>query len=209
MADSQTYIIAGIGTDIGKTVVSAILAEALEASYWKPVQAGDLSFSDSMKIRAYCSEKVTVLPEKFRLNTPASPHLAARLDGINILPVHFDIPEVNGNLVIEGAGGLMVPLNDEGLLYIDVLKKWQLPVVLVSRHYLGSINHTLLSLELLRQSGLKVHALVFTGGANEASESVILQRFPVEKVIHIPLADEVNAKFVSEQADNIREKFQK
>lgn len=197
----NTFFIAGIGTDVGKTVVSAIISEALSATYWKPVQAGDLHFTDSMKVRAFCSENVTVLPERFLLNTPASPHLAAKLDQVSINKTDFVLPEVEGNLVIEGAGGLMVPLNDDGLLYIDLLKTWKIPAILVSRHYLGSINHTLLSLELLKQSGIVVHAIVFVGDRNEASESIILTKFPIEKVIHIPLVAEVNQDFVRSQSD--------
>jgi len=206
-ADKHSLVIAGIGTDIGKTVVSAIFAEALKAHYWKPVQAGDLSFSDSMKVRAYCSDEVHVLPERYLLNTAVSPHLSARLDGVVIDEHDFELPEVEGNLIIEGAGGLMVPLNDTGFLYIDLIKHWKLPVVLVSRHYLGSINHTLLSLEILKQSGIAVHTIVFIGAPNEASESVVLKRFPPERVIHIPLVDEVNAAFVREQAEKVASMF--
>lgn len=204
MFEYKTYCIAGIGTDVGKTVVSAILAETLSASYWKPVQAGDLHHSDSMKVRTYCSDKVTVLSERFLLNTPASPHLAAQIDGVHIQLTDFQIPVVDGNLIIETAGGLMVPLNEEGDLYIDLLKQWKLPVIIVSRHYLGSINHTLLSLEMLKQSGLEVEAIVFVGEKNEASESVILKRFPIEKVIHIPLTETVDSHFVSSQTEQVR-----
>lgn len=206
MPDPQhTFFVAGIGTDVGKTVVSAILAEALQATYWKPVQAGDLHWSDSLKVRSFCSGKVIVLPERYRLNTPASPHLAAQIDGISIEASDFEIPSVEGNLLIEGAGGLMVPLNSEGLLYIDVLKSWKIPAILVSRHYLGSINHTLLSLELLKNEGIELHALVFTGTPNEASESIILKRFPVSRVIRIPQAETVDAAFVRSEAQRVAE----
>lgn len=201
--NKKTYFIAGIGTDIGKTVASAVLAEALSATYWKPVQAGDLHHTDSMKVRSWCSEKVTVLPERFRLNTPASPHLSARLDGVSIQASDFTVPQTEGNLLIEGAGGLMVPLNDNGLLYIDLVKAWNFPVILVSRHYLGSINHTLLSLELLKQSGIEVHALVFTGTPNPESEAAIRERFPVKNSIHIPQAETLDADFIRAQAKRI------
>lgn len=160
-----------------------------------------------MKVRSFCSEKVTVIPEKFRLNTPASPHFAARIDHVSIHEDDFQIPKITGNLVIEGAGGLMVPLNDEGLLYIDLLKKWKIPVILVARHYLGSINHTLLSLELLKQSQLEVCALIFSGEPNKESEAAILKQFPVKNVFHIPFAEEVNAEFVAAQAALISEKL--
>jgi dethiobiotin synthetase len=202
--DHSACVIAGIGTDVGKTVVSAILAEAHGAAYWKPVQAGDLHQTDSMRVRSYCSEKVTVLAERFLLNTPASPHTAAAIDKISIqlsdLEIHtMDHPK----LIIESAGGLLVPLNNDGLLYLDVIREWKLPVVLVSRHYLGSINHTLLSLEMLKQQHVPVRALIFVGSENLATESIILQRFPVPLVHRIPLTENVDADFVRKQAQRI------
>lgn len=196
-------VIVGIGTDVGKTVVSAILAEAHGAAYWKPVQAGDLHLTDSMRVRQQCSEKVTVLPERFLLNTPASPHLAAEIDGIQLQESDFGLPKGYSKLIIESAGGLMVPLNNAGLLYLDVILSWRLPVVLVSRHYLGSINHTLLSLEILKQQEIPVRALIFVGEENKATENIILQRFPVPLVHRIPLAEQVDADFVREQAQRI------
>lgn len=191
--------IAGIGTDVGKTVVSAIIAEALQANYWKPVQAGDLENSDSIKIKRYCSEKVTILPELFKLKTPASPHYAAELDKVNIQLADFILPEVEGNLIIEGAGGLMVPINKDGLLYLDVLQKWNLPIIVVSKHYLGSINHTLMTLEILKHHHLAVDLLVFVGDENKATEEIILKKHPT-KSIRIPLAKKLNTAFVIKQS---------
>jgi dethiobiotin synthetase len=200
----KTHVIAGIGTDVGKTVVSAILSEAWSAAYWKPVQAGDLDNSDSIKVRNYCSDEVEVLAERYCLNTPASPHYAAKVDGIHISMSDFEIPETDKNLIIECAGGLMVPINEEGDLYLDLIKKWNLPLVLVSRNYLGSINHTLLSLEVLKQRNIQVEILVFVGDTNEATESMILSQFPIEKVIRIPMAENVNSEFVRNQAGKIK-----
>lgn len=205
--NTKSYFITGIGTDVGKTVVSAILSEALEATYWKPVQAGDLHFSDTLKIKAYCSEKVSFLPERYRLNTPASPHYAAKLDGIEIQLSDFELPKVDGNLLVEGAGGLLVPINEKGLLYIDLIQHFNLPIILVSRHYLGSINHTLLSLEALKNRNIQVEIIVFVGDENIATESIILSHYPIQKVIRIPLADEVNREFVRKQALEIRAKI--
>ena len=198
---SNKLFITGIGTNVGKTVVSAILCKATGAAYWKPVQAGDLDDTDSDKVRALSGSEI--LPEQFRLNTPASPHLAAKLDGITIQKENLSIPESTGNLLIEGAGGLMVPLNEEGLLYLDVIQNWKIPVVLVSRHYLGSINHTLLSLELLEKSEIEVKALVFVGEENPATETAILQRFPINLVIRIPERDAIDAEFVAREAAKI------
>lgn len=197
------YFITGIGTDVGKTVVSAILVEALQAYYWKPVQAGDLENSDSIKIKHYCSEKVTVLPELFKLKTPASPHYAAALDKVSIQLENFVLPEVEVNLIIEGAGGLMVPINKEGLLYLDVLQKWNLPIIVVSKHYLGSINHTLMTLEILKYHHLAVDLLVFVGDENKATEEIILKKHPT-KSIRIPYAKELNTAFIQEQAERIK-----
>ena len=200
----KIYVIAGIGTDVGKTVVGAVLCEALSAAYWKPVQAGDLDNSDSIKVRNYCSDKVTILPERHLLNTPASPHLAAKIDGIQISLSDFDIPKTDKNLIIECAGGLMVPLNEEGDMYLDLLEQWKFPVVLVSRNYLGSINHTLLSLEVLKQRKVQVEILVFVGDSNEATESMILSQFPIEKVVRIPMTDVVDSEFVQSQAGKVQ-----
>ena len=205
--NKKSYFVTGIGTDVGKTVVSAILSEALLATYWKPVQAGDLDFSDTLKIKTYCSEKVSFLQERYRLNTPASPHYAAKLDGIEIELSDFELPKVDGNLLVEGAGGLLVPINEKGLLYIDLIQHFNLPIILVSRHYLGSINHTLLSLEALKNRNLQVEIIVFVGDENPATESIILSHYPIQKVIHIPLSVEVNGEFVRNQAKIIQNQF--
>jgi dethiobiotin synthetase len=201
------YIISGIGTDVGKTVASAIIAQALDATYWKPVQAGDLHFSDSMKVDHWTDEKVIVLPERYRLNQPMSPHAAADIDKIFIESDDFKIPKVEGNLIIEGAGGLMVPVNSDGLLYIDLFQKWNLPVILISRHYLGSINHTLLSAEALNSRNIPVEGIVFIGEENSATESIILQVTGFKMIGRIPIAEEVNSSFVKEQAQEMKKNF--
>jgi dethiobiotin synthetase len=201
--EKKHFFVTGIGTDVGKTVVSAILAEALHATYWKPVQAGDVDFGDKDRVRSWCSEKVVVLPNRFALNTPASPHLAAKIDGISISLDEFELPIVSGNLIVEGAGGLLVPINESGDLYIDLIRKFELPVVVVSRHYLGSINHTLLTLEALKNQQIDVSLLVFVGEENEATESIILTHFPIQKVIRIPIAETVNGEFVRQEAARI------
>lgn len=205
MPENKNIFITGIGTNVGKTVVSAILCRASGAAYWKPVQAGDLSYSDSDKVKELCaSPTLRIFPEKYRLRTAASPHHAAQIDGIQIQCEELSLPVTGEKLLIEGAGGLMVPLNDEGLLYIDVVENWKIPVVLVSPHYLGSINHTLLSLEILQSRGISVKALIFVGDENPATESAILKRFPVEQVHRIPETPEINAGFVAQEASNIK-----
>ena len=193
------FVVTGIGTDVGKTVVSSILAEALKANYWKPVQAGDLQRSDTIKVKEY-TENVTVLEEGFRLTEPISPHAEAEIDGVSIELEALKIPEVSDGLVIEGAGGLLVPINLEGLTYADVFENWGLPVIVVSRHYLGSINHTLLTLEVLKERGIKVEGIVFVGSENSATERLILGRSGVKLIARIPIVSEVNKAFVLNQA---------
>jgi dethiobiotin synthetase len=197
---SKQLFISGISTDVGKTVVSAILAEALGATYWKPIQAGDLENSDSIKVRNYCSEKVEILPEQFRLSLPMSPHAAAEIDGIKIFLNDFIIPQVEVNLIIEGAGGVMVPINSEGDLIIDLVKKENWPVLLVSRHILGSINHTLLSIEVLQKRNISIAGIIFVGHENQATESIIALKSGVEIWGRIPLTNEITNEFIKDQA---------
>jgi dethiobiotin synthetase len=195
----KRFVVAGIGTNVGKTVVSAVLAELFAAAYWKPVQAGDLEDSDSMKIQRWCGPDRPVLKERFRLNTPASPHLAAALDGTTISAEDLSLPP-NDPLIVETAGGLMVPLNDDGLLYLDVIGHWQLPVFLVTRHYLGSINHTLLSLYALKQRGIPVEALIVSGNEHEPSERIFRQHFPEITVLHLPELETLSANTIAQCA---------
>jgi len=176
----KRFIVAGIGTDVGKTVASAVLTEALQATYWKPVQAGGLDDSDLKNVQRLCGPGCYVLEERFRLNTPASPHLAAELDGVKIALEDLPLPQLHDHesLVIETAGGLMVPLNDEGLIFADVMEYWRLPVFLVTNHYLGSINHTLLSLSELKHRGITVAGLIVNGDRHEPSERIYAQHYP-------------------------------
>ncbi len=198
------FFVTGIGTNVGKTVVSAILSESLKATYWKPVQAGDLDNSDSIKVNRLTSDDVNVLDEKYRLNTPASPHLAAEIDGINIQLSDFSLPTVDGNLIVEGAGGLMVPMNNQGDLYIDLIQKFNLPVILVSMHYLGSINHTLLSIEALKSRNIQIEGIVFVGDENQATEKIILQKTNVRMIARIPLTETVTSDFIKDQSSKIK-----
>jgi dethiobiotin synthetase len=170
----QKIFVTGIGTDVGKTIVSAVLVEALQADYWKPIQSGDLDNSDTKKVqRLVTNTKSQFHQEAYRLNTPASPHYAAELDGIDISLKNIQLPQTNNHLIIEGAGGLMVPINHKGETIIDVIKHLDASVILVSRHYLGSINHTLMSLNVIKSEGLKVEGIIFVGDENKATESII------------------------------------
>ncbi len=197
------YFITGIGTGIGKTLVSAILTEKLKADYWKPIQSGDLETSDSITINSLVSNSRTVIhPESYRLTQPLSPHLSARLDGIEIDLNQIHLPETNNNLIIEGAGGLMVPLNETELI-VDLIKKLGVEVILVSQNYLGSINHTLLSVNLLRQYEIPVKGIIFNGTKNEETERYILQYTKIKKLGYIPGLDQIDKAHIASVGENI------
>lgn len=169
------YFITGIGTDVGKTIASAIITEALEADYWKPIQAGDLDNSDSHKVKKYISNaKTTFHNNSYALNTPASPHLAANIDNVVINVENIKVPKTKNNLVIEGAGGLFVPLNEKDTI-VDLIQP-DYKVIVVSRHYLGSINHTLLTIEALKNRNISIAGIIFNGDENSATEEIILSK---------------------------------
>lgn len=202
---SNSFFITGIGTDVGKTVVSAILSEALQSHYWKPVQSGDLDNSDSVKVQRW-TKNVTILTEKYRLNHPLSPHTSARLDHVSI-GSELELPTVDNALIVEGAGGILVPVNDKGATIGDWMQLLDIPVIVVVKHYLGSINHTLLTLEYLKSKSIKVAGIVVTGEKHEESERII-ETITGQKInLHIPLAMNVDEQFVSEQALLNKEKI--
>ena len=172
--NKQTLIVAGIGTEIGKTVASAVLVEALQADYWKPIQSGGLDDSDTDAVRRLTSNSTSFFhPEAYRLTQPLSPHAAADIDGVTIELDKLTPPETQNRLIIELAGGLMVPLNSHDLT-IDFVQKVGFPVVLVSRNYLGSINHTLLSVDACRNRHIPLLGILFNGPTVPASETFIL-----------------------------------
>lgn len=172
----RKIFVSGIGTDVGKTVVSSILTEALQADYWKPVQTGSFFSTDSLTVQKFISnEKTKIHKESYLLQRYMSPHSAAELDGINIELKNINLPETdNKTMIIEGAGGLMVPLNDNEFM-IDVIKKFDAEVILVIQNYLGSINHSLLSIDALKFRNLKILGIIFNGAPHELSENIILK----------------------------------
>jgi len=196
--------ITGIGTDVGKTIASAIVTQALEADYWKPIQAGDLDNSDSHKIQRYIyNDKTKIHPNSYKLNTPASPHLAAAIDGITIDLQQIQEPVTTNHLVIEGAGGLLVPLNNTDFI-IDLIQK-DYKVILVSRHYLGSINHTLLTFEALKSRKIPLAGILFSGDENKATEEIILARTKAKFIGRIEEEPYFNANVIQQYADDFRE----
>lgn len=202
----KQLFITGIGTEIGKTVCSAILTKYFKADYWKPIQSGDLHFSDSMKIKEWVGESVIIHPERYRLKLAASPHQSALEEGILINSNDFKLPETQNNLIVEGAGGLMVPISDEEFI-IDLIEKLNLPVALVVRNYLGCINHTLLSLMALEQKNIKLEYLILNGSFPTDTERITCENIQEEtKIIRIPEIENItkeNIERITKQLEKI------
>ena len=200
--------ITGIGTDVGKTVASAIVTQALEADYWKPVQAGDEGGTDSVQVQKLISNKTSkVHPEVYKLNLPASPHIAARaenkrIDVDTILSAYQEIQSPSKKLVIEGAGGIMVPLNEHQFV-IDLIVALQAKVILVSKNYLGSINHSLLTASVCRNNNIDVIGWVFNDRFMDY-ESEIVQWSGYKKIASIPFAEQIDGNFITNQAQLIK-----
>lgn len=183
---STRIIVTGTDTGIGKTVFSAALAGALDGFYWKPIQAGLDEETDSqavLRLSGLAPERI--LPEVYRLRTPASPHLAAELDGVTIKHGSLDLPEKDRPLVVEGAGGLLVPLT-RGVTYLDLMTRWRVPVVLCARTTLGTINHSLLSIEALRARDVALLGIAFIGEENVESERIIVEMGKVRRLGRLP-----------------------
>lgn len=180
----KKYFITGISTEVGKTIASAIVTEALEADYWKPIQSGDLHFSDTDKVKKLISNSISVFhSNSYALKTPMSPHASAEIDGVQIDVKEIKEPKTKNHLVIEGAGGLLVPLNDSDTI-LDLIRP-EYRVIVVSRHYLGSINHTLLTVNLLKEKGFEV-SIIFSGDEHPTTESII------EKMTKVPVLGRID-----------------
>ncbi|WP_271406352.1 dethiobiotin synthase [Tenacibaculum soleae] len=201
----QKYFITGISTEVGKTVASAIITEALQADYWKPIQAGELEDSDSHKIKKFISNKKTVIhPNSYALKTPMSPHAAAEIDGVTVELSKISTPNTDNTLVIEGAGGLLVPLNNSDTI-LDIIKL-DYKVIVVSRHYLGSINHTLLTVKLLQEKGFYV-AIIFSGNEHKTTEEIIKKMTNVTVIGRIDEEPYFDKNVVKEYAELFKKKL--
>ena len=197
---TKGVFVSGIGTEVGKTVVSAILTRALQADYWKPVQSGDLDCSDSRKVQKWSQVSPSCFhPEAYQLQTPASPHYAAEVDQVQIELSSFTLPKTDNFLIVEGAGGLMVPLNEQHTM-LDLIQHLQLPVVLVSRHYLGSINHSLLSLACLQERRIPLAGLVFNGPSTPSSTSIIEKMSGQRALFHLPECKAIDEQQIDDWA---------
>ncbi|MEO0059918.1 MAG: dethiobiotin synthase [Bacteroidota bacterium] len=200
--------ITGISTDVGKTVCSAIVAEALQADYWKPIQAGDLDFGDADRVKSLVSNMKSVFHKNsFALQTPASPHYAAEIDKIDIDLTNIIEPKTNSHLVIEGAGGVFVPLNKTDCV-IDLIANDH-KVIVVSRHYLGSINHTLLTVEALQNRGKSIAGIIFSGNENRPTESIILSKTKLNFIGRIDDEPYFDKNVILEYAENFRDNLLK
>ena len=199
---SKKLFVTGISTGVGKTIASAILTEALEADYWKPVQAGELEYCDTKKVEQLVSNaKSKFYPNSYALQTPMSPHAAADIDGISIALKNIKEPKTNNHLVIEGAGGLLVPLNNKQTV-LDIIKP-DYKVVVVSRHYLGSINHTLLTVNLLKEKGFDV-LIIFSGNEHKSTEDIIKKMTNVPIIGRIDEEPYFDKNVILEYADKFR-----
>ena len=199
----MSIIIAGIHTGIGKTVCSAVICQALGYDYWKPVQAGELDNTDTIFIRQNVTNKnCTIHPERYRLTIPASPHYAAQLDGVEINANNFSLPQSNNKIVVETAGGIMSPLSNS-FLNIDLMEQLQLPAIIVSNNYLGSINHTLLTVEALYKRSIQVKGLVFSGAAFESTREFILQYTKLPLLFSIPQFEKITPAVIADFAKTV------
>lgn len=189
----SVFIVTGTDTDIGKTVFAAGLAGALGAHYWKPIQAGVEPEGDKERVAALSGLPAShILPEAYRLATPASPHLAARIDGVEIGLDRLELPQVDGPLVIEGAGGVLVPVS-ETLLMADLFAHWGVPVILCARTGLGTINHSLLSIEALRARGIPIAGIAFIGDPHAENERIIPALGKIPCLGRLPHLDPLDA----------------
>ncbi len=210
----KAYFVSGIGTDVGKTVVSAFLCRCLDAHYWKPIQAGELDFSDSAKVQRWSRRRSEQIhPEAFRFSTPASPHYAAQkeehgsriyarihTDTVGVSQNHFQLPNTNQPLIVEGAGGLLVPINEQETM-LDLIQAFQLPVLLVARNYLGSINHSLLSIQALKHANIPLTGLIYSGANYRDNIEIIEKISGVSPLVQLPELAAVTPEAIDQLAD--------
>ena len=200
----KNYFVSGIGTDIGKTIVSAVLVEALQADYWKPIQAGDLTNSDKDKVFQMISNTQSKFHENiFALQTPVSPHYAAELDGIEIKLDSLKKPATANHLIIEGAGGLMVPLNKTELV-VDLIEQLPCELILVMNNYLGSINHSLMSFEVLKDRNISIKGVIFCGDTYAPGEDFILNYTKLKFLGRVPQMENITKEEIYKIAQQFK-----
>ncbi len=199
----MNYFVTGIDTDCGKTLVSSILCEALTYDYWKPIQAGLPKDSDTVR---NLTTNIFIHPETYLLKTPASPHAAAKIDRIKINSKNISLPPSINGLIIEGAGGCLVPLNDTEFI-IDLAPKFKAEIILVANLYLGSINHTLLTVHLLQSRNYRVKGLIFNGESNPESEKIIQQHSRLSCLLRVGKEAAITREVVNKYATQLKENW--
>ena len=205
----RDIFVTGIDTNAGKTIVSAILAEALQADYWKPVQSGNTEGTDAVAVSALISNsKTRIHPEVFSFKAPTVPSYAAELEGVEMDTSLIKLPATDNRLIVEGAGGLMVHLRKDFLI-IDLIKQLNLPVILVSKNYLGSINHTLLSIEAMKLRGIEILGIIYNGERSEHMRELIQITSGIPEIGNIDTAKALTRDFISAQATQLLSSLQK
>ncbi|MEC4117516.1 dethiobiotin synthase [Myroides phaeus] len=200
----QQLFITGIGTEIGKTVVSAAFVQRFQADYWKPVQSGDLHLTDTEKVSKLVDSHLVAHPESYRFELAASPHKSARKEGVTIEDSKIKLPQTANNLIVEGAGGLYVPMA-KGYYMIDLIERLALPTVLVVRNYLGCINHAILSIEALKVRHIPIAYLVLNGEFDSDTYDAIVENIDsTTQIVRLPELTEVNAKAIKKISQYIK-----
>lgn len=197
----MNYFVTAIGTDSGKTLVSAILTEALKADYWKPIQSGQPRDTDTVK--DLVSNTITRFhPETHLFKIPASPHAAAKYEHLTVQLDDFVLPETTNEIIIEGAGGVLVPINDNDFV-IDVARELGCPIILVANLYLGSINHTLLTVDYLKRNKIPVKGIIFNGESNLESETIIEKHSGYKVLLRLPKLSMINKEIIKYWGDEL------
>jgi dethiobiotin synthetase len=195
---NSSIFISGIHTDIGKTIVSSILCHALDAAYWKPVQAGSLECTDSDVVRKY-NPDINIFPSRYNLKMACSPHFAAQHEQLNIRLEDFKLPISDKVLIIEGAGGLFSPIGS-ACTNLDFIEYYKLPFILVVKHYLGSISHTIACLEAIRNKAIDLLGIIYVGEDASKSEDFIHEKYNVQKLGRVAVVDNLDMEYIAKQA---------
>ena len=199
---NKSLFITGIDTGIGKTVASAIIREALQADYWKPIQCGDLDQSDTLKIKSLSSSQGQFFKERFSLKNPLSPHQAAAKEGVRINLSDFSLPQTKNWLVVEGAGGVLVPLNDTETV-LDLIKELKTPAIVVTKNYLGSLNHTLLTISALLSKDIPIAGLIFNGKENPELENFLCKKTGLPHLLSIKEENSLSKNIITKYANQL------
>jgi dethiobiotin synthetase len=204
---NQNFFITGTDTDVGKTISSSIIVEALKADYWKPIQCGTLDNSDTHRVKELTSNQVTTFhPERFQLNAPKSPHWAAKLENKKISLEDFELPISKRPLVIEGAGGVLVPINDQDYI-IDLAKRLNLQTILVTKSYLGSYNHTLCAIEALQRRGLPIWGIIFNGKSEDGFEDFVMNKSRALNKFHLKKENKFSPQIIKDYSNEFKSRF--